>query len=177
MGLTIARAIVEKHGGTLSVDSAVGRGSLVRMTLPSATSVAASRPTLPAVQSGGGRLLLMDDEPAVRGTAGALLRQLGYTVELAAHGEEAVALYQAAHDRDEPFDLVILDLTVRGGMGGLAALQALRRLSANIMAIASSGHADDPVLVDPTAHGFQGALPKPFRLVELSEVVSKLLRP
>ena len=119
----------------------------------------------------------MDDEPALRTTTSALLRQLGYTVEEAATGEAAVAAYQAAQDRGTPFAGVILDLTVRGGMGGVETLQTLRNLDPTVRALVSSGSADSPALLDPAGYGFQGALAKPCRLAALSEAIAKLLRP
>jgi CheY-like chemotaxis protein len=100
---------------------------------------------------------------------------LGYTVECAEHGERAIALYQAARDRGTPFDGVILNLTVRGGMGGAQTLQVPRRVSPAVKAIASSGYADDPILLDPLRHGFLSALPKPLGFATLSEVVAKVL--
>jgi PAS domain S-box-containing protein len=177
LGLTVARAVVEKHEGTIAVESTPGQGTIIRLTLPAAVSPApaAPAPLAPAPRPGGGRLLLMDDEPTLRTTTAALLQRLGYSVETASSGEEAVAAYQAARGRGEPFAGVILDLTVQGGMGGVRTLEALRRLCPEIKAIASSGYTDDPVLLDPQRHGFQGALAKPYRLAELRERCAALL--
>ncbi len=176
LGLTICRAIVERHGGTITVESVVGVGTTVRIELPAARPAAPAAPlSTTALRPGAGRLLVMDDEPAVRSTVGALLRHMGYLVELAEHGERAVSLYEEAQRHGQPFDLVILDLTVRGGMGGAQTLQALRRLQPAVKAIASSGYADDPVLLDPTRHGFRDALVKPYRMAELQTILTKAL--
>jgi CheY-like chemotaxis protein len=108
----------------------------------------------------------------VRSTLGALARRLGYTVELAERGEEAVALFQVAQAHGEAFEVVILDLTVRGGWGGVPTLEALRRMDPAVKAIAVSGYADDPIIVDPERHGFQGALAKPHGIAALRGVLT-----
>ncbi|MCX5733282.1 MAG: GAF domain-containing protein [candidate division NC10 bacterium] len=178
LGLTVARAVVEKHGGTIAVDSAAGAGTTVRIEFPAAQPAASvSPPPAPEPRPTSARLLLMDDEPALRNTAGALLQHLGYAVEMAEHGERAIGMYREAQRHGHPFDVVILDLTVRGGMGGVETLRALRQLSPAVKAIASSGYADDPVLLDPVRHGFCGALAKPYRLTELQMSLAKVLEP
>jgi signal transduction histidine kinase/ActR/RegA family two-component response regulator len=176
LGLTVCRAIVEQHGGTLTVDSTVGVGTTAQIVLPAAVAPAhaALRPA-PLAPPGTGRLLVMDDEPLVRTTLGALLQRLGYTVELAERGEEAVALYQVAQAQGDGFAAVILDLTVRGGMGGVATLEALRRLDPAVTALAVSGYADDPVIVDPVRHGFKGALAKPHGIAALRDLLAQAL--
>jgi PAS domain S-box-containing protein len=176
LGLTVCRAIVDQHGGTLTVDSTVGVGTTVRVDLPAApTAVLVAPSPPPAPRPGAGRLLVMDDEGGVRTAVGALLQRLGYAVELTAHGAEAVERYQAAQARGEPFAAVLLDLTVRGGMGGVPTLEALRRLDPTVKAIASSGYADDPVLVEPARYGFRGALAKPYGVAELRERLAEVL--
>lgn len=175
LGLTVCRAIVEQHGGTLTVESAVGVGTTAQIVLPATAATPAAPRPAPIPQAGTGRLLVMDDEEAVRIAVAALLRHLGYTVEVAAHGEEAVALYQAAQARGERFDVVLLDLTVRGGFGGLPTLQALRRLDPTVTAVMVSGYADDPVLADPARFGFHGALAKPYGIAALGELLARVL--
>ena len=176
LGLTVCRAIVQQRGGTLTVDSTVGTGTTVQLVLPAVPGGApAAPPPPPHFPPGTGRLLVMDDEPAVRRTLGALLRRQGYTVELAAHGEEAVTLYQAAQARGEAYTAVVLDVTVREGLGGVPTLEALRRLDPTVVAIAVSGYADDPVITDPGRFGFQGALAKPHGIAALRELLARVL--
>ena len=176
LGLTICRAIVEQHGGTLTVDSTVGVGTTFQITLPATTTTtpAALHPA-PISRSGTGRLLVMDDDGAVRTTVATILRHLGYTVEVAAHGEQALGLYQAAQARGEAFAAVVLDLTVRGGMGGVPTLEALRRLDPAVTAIAVSGYSDDPVITNPERYGFQGAMAKPHGIAALREILARVL--
>ncbi len=120
---------------------------------------------------GGGsadRILLMDDDPDVRGVATAMLEVLGYRVQSAVDGNRAVALYQDALARGAGFSAVILDLTVSGGPGGLEALARLRRIDPDVRAIASSGYSDDEVLADPPAFGFVAAIAKPYTVDQLA---------
>lgn len=176
LGLTVSRAIVDQHGGTLTVSSTVRVGTTVQVDLPAdpaAVLVAPSPPRAP--RPGVGRVLVMDDEEAVRTAVGTFLRELGYTVELTAHGAEAVECYKAAQARGEPFAAVLLDLTVRGGMGGEATLEVLRRLDPTVKAIVSSGYATDPVFVEPARYGFRGALAKPYGMAELRERLAEVL--
>jgi CheY-like chemotaxis protein len=157
LGLTVARSIVEQHGGTLALASTVGVGTTVTLTLP------AARPAPPpAARPARARLLVMDDEPGIRTLLARALGPLGYTVDVAAHGAEAVQLAAGALAAGTPYTLALLDLTVKGGPGGVAALQALRQLDPRLRAIAVSGSPGHPEIQDPAAHGFQGALCKPF---------------
>jgi CheY-like chemotaxis protein len=122
-----------------------------------------------------GRLLVMDDDLEVRRVLALCLRELGYEVACAADGEEAILLFDLALRDRRPFDAVILDLTVHGGMGGVEALQRLKRLNGEVRSIASSGQADSPVLADHRRFGFDGILPKPYRFTELSLVLRSVL--
>jgi CheY-like chemotaxis protein len=114
------------------------------------------------------KILLMDDEESVRAIAGRTLKQMGYTVDDAVSGEEAVGLYRRALERGERYAAVILDLNVPGGMGGLAALARLRAIDPQVKAFVCSGFEDDPVMLDYAAHGFSGAIAKPFRFEDMA---------
>ena len=117
----------------------------------------------------------MDDEPAIREVTGAMLRMNGFRVECAADGEEALAHYREALAAGDPFDLVIMDLTIPGGMGGVEAMKCLLALDPSVRAIVSSGYSNDPVMADPVAWGFVGVLPKPYRLNQLLAAVGSAL--
>lgn len=117
----------------------------------------------------------MDDEEGVRKAVGLTLWSLSHAVELVENGEQAVEAYTAAQRLGHPFDVVLLDLTVRAGMGGEATLQALLRLDPTVKAIAMSGYGQDPLILEPERHGFKAALEKPFNVGELRELVSRLL--
>jgi two-component system, cell cycle sensor histidine kinase and response regulator CckA len=121
------------------------------------------------------KVLIMDDEPMVRDIAGEMLLHLGFTVETANHGQEAVTLYKAAMENGSPVDIVIMDLTIPGGMGGAEAIRQLRKIDPAVKAIVSSGYSNDPVMSDYSSYGFSGMVNKPFQLRELHEAVLKVL--
>ncbi|MFP4054984.1 MAG: response regulator [Phycisphaerae bacterium] len=121
------------------------------------------------------RVLLMDDEEAILRVTGKLLGYLGYDVELAREGAEAVEAYHQAREAGRPFDLVILDLTVHGGMGGQEALQRLRQIDPGVRAIVSSGYRTDPVVSDYESHGFSGAASKPYQLDDLRRAIDEAM--
>jgi CheY-like chemotaxis protein len=117
----------------------------------------------------------MDDEDSIRILAGELLSGLGYTTHAAGDGREAVELYQAAAEQGEPFDLVIMDLTVPGGMGGKEAIKKLRQVDPNVTAIVSSGYSNAPIMADFRRYGFAGVVSKPYGAQELSREVERVL--
>ena len=117
----------------------------------------------------------MDDEKIVRDTMGRLLAALGYDVIFAANGQEAITRFAEESDAGNSIDLVILDLTVHGGMGGKECVSELQRRFPGVRAVVSSGYSNDPIMSDYRNHGFQGAISKPFRLEDLKNVLSSVL--
>ncbi len=176
LGLATSYAIVRKHDGYITVDSDVGAGTTFTIYLP-----ASSRTVV--LQGGGGeipfqgrgKILVMDDEEMIRAVAGQMLTRIGYGVEFAANGEEAIEYFEEARMSDAPFDAVLLDLTIPGGLGGLKVIERLREIDPDVIAIVSSGYSDDPVMADYEKYGFQGALPKPYKIFELSEVLHEVI--
>jgi len=114
----------------------------------------------------------MDDEQWMRESLATALGQLGYTVEVASNGQTAVDLYAAAMEEGRPFTTVILDLTVRGAMGGQEALRVLREIDPAVNAVVMSGYADNEVVREYARHGFKAALTKPFSLDGLRQVLA-----
>jgi CheY-like chemotaxis protein len=104
-----------------------------------------------------------------------MMSRFGLEVECAADGAEAVSMYQKAQGAGLPYDLVIMDLTVPGGMGGLEAVRRLREIDPNVRAIVSSGYSSDPVLASPREHGFCGVLAKPYQLDDFTRVIRAAL--
>jgi PAS domain S-box-containing protein len=181
LGLSIAESIVKRHGGSICVTSRVGHGSCFRIDLPAAHGEAAplgtSQPSAaPAMLPRSGTVLVMDDESMIRELAANLLQRLGYAAEAARDGEEALALYAKALEDGHPYDAVILDLTVRGGMGGKETIRGLRAMDPQVRAIVSSGYADDPGVTSYRDYGFCGVVAKPYRIQELAQKLAEVIR-
>ena len=181
LGLSICHSIINKHGGEVSVESQIGVGTTFNIYLPAthAKPLIKSESAEPAVGRrifGDGKILVMDDDKMILELAGEILQHLGYRVEFAHDGAEAVASYQAAFKSAEPFDAVILDLTVRGGMGGKETIQKLMTIDPNVKAIVSSGYSEDPGITGFEQHGFCGVVAKPYSLEELGENLSQVLK-
>jgi len=173
LGLTASYAIVKKHGGAIDVQSQPGVGTTVHVYLPASDAPPAPPP--PVAPAGPcTRILLMDDDVILRRGARRLLRQHGYDVECARDGAEAVRLYAQAREAGEPFDAVILDLTVAEGMGGEECARALRALDRGVKAIACTGYAEDDVLAGLRAGGFGAFLRKPFSPEELADALRRI---
>ena len=178
LGLTICHTIIQKHGGAIAVESELGVGTTFRFYLPASREFLpkdpASRPARPPRH---GKILVMDDEEEVRELVGRSLQQMGQEVALVGDGDKAVEVYRREKGLGRPFDAVILDLTVRAGVGGLEAIQALLQIDPAVKAIVMSGYANDPVVLEPGRHGFKGVLPKPFTIRKIRESLSLVLGP
>ena len=173
LGLASAYSIIKSHDGLLTVDSVVDRGTTFHIFLPaSAEGVVAEKTPVSTEFRGHGRVLIMDDDAVVRRTAGAMLERLGFEVVFAEDGERALELYESGGQ--QAFDLVMMDLTVPGGMGGQEAMRRLRALDPEVKAIVYSGYSNDPVLANYRQYGFIGRLSKPFRLSELRQLLANL---
>ncbi len=176
LGLATAYAIIQKHQGNISVESAEGQGTTFHIYLPASQSQIAPKVVEAAVApSGGGRLLVMDDETAILDLARASLRHLGYEVETARHGGEAIEKFQAAAVKGEPFAAVIMDLTVPGGMGGREAMKRLLEIDPAVRAIVSSGYSQDPVMANFRDYGFSGVVEKPYQIKDLARTLDQIL--
>ena len=128
-----------------------------------------------AMISGSGRILVMDDEDVILEVCVELLTGLGYEVESVADGQAMLECYQAALRQGTPYDLVIMDLTIPGGMGGREAMAALLKIDPQARGIVCSGYSNDPVMADYKAYGFQGSCAKPFQFTILTQVVKDVL--
>jgi len=176
LGLTICHSVVQKHNGAITVESMPGIGSKFDVYLPASRHLRIDmRDDKPQTAQRSGRILVMDDEPVVRTNLGRILKQMGYEPELAADGEIAVEIYNKAKEEDRRFDAVLLDLTVRGAMGGHQAVQALLEIDPEVRAVVMSGHSDDDVMRGYASYGFRGALTKPFDRKALADVLARVL--
>ena len=175
LGLAASYSIIRKHEGLITVDSELGRGTTFSIYLPASQGDVTFFSRVDTFTKGNGRVLVMDDEEDMRNTTGDMLTRLGYTVDYAGEGVEAVAKYRQAREEGRPFDAVIMDLTVPGGMGGKEAARKLLELDPEARAIVSSGYSQDPIMSDFLSHGFRAVVKKPYRLRELSEVVAAVI--
>jgi signal transduction histidine kinase/ActR/RegA family two-component response regulator len=181
LGLATAYAIVGKHGGRISVESTPGAGTVFTVDLPaldlpaSLENPESQAPVAVPIQRGAERLLVMDDDEPLRILFTAVLTSLGYDVQAAADGAEAVALYETAKATDRGFDAVVLDLTVTGGMGGVEAAAKLKELDPSLKLIVSSGYSDAPVMSHFAQYGFDAVIVKPWTVKEMSEVLRRVL--
>lgn len=178
LGLAISSSIVRAHGGAMTATSSPDEiGARFDVYLP-ATCIKVTTPVLalpmPEVRHNG-RVLLMDDDAAVSEVASDMLQSLGYTTTTACHGQEAIDRVAAAEAEGSPYDLVILDLTVPGGMGGKETVPHLRALNPDLAIVVTSGYADNGVLSDYTKYGFDGVLPKPFSIADLNVTIEHTL--
>ncbi len=176
LGLATSYAIIKKHDGNITVESKLGVGATFHIFLPASRNRNASQagPEVNADQ-GEGRILVMDDVEAIRDVATNMLRSLGYTTADARDGVEALELYGEAMKTGKPFDAVVMDLTVPGGMGGQETVKKLLRMDPNAKVIVSSGYSNDDIMANYMAHGFSGVVPKPYTLHQLGEAVGRLL--
>lgn len=178
LGLATSYSIVRNHHGSIAVESQVGKGTTFFVYLPAAAELPGEAPDDLAVQSAStrkGRILLMDDDPMILGVAGELIRTLGHDVEHALDGEEALDKYRDARLSGRPFDVVILDLTIRGGMGGAETIRRLSQIDGDVKGIVSSGYSDDAVTSNFAAHGFKAFLKKPYNFSQLQGALSSLI--
>lgn len=174
LGLSSSYAIVHRHGGRLAVRTAVGRGAIFDVFLPS--SVATPRPIpTPKIVRGEGRILVMDDDSAIRSVTRSMIVRLGYTCDTAKDGEEAVQRFGGALREGRPYRAVVLDLTIPGNRGGEAVLELLRALDPQVVAIVASGYSNVDVVARYEAHGFRGRLQKPFDLQSLGAELARVL--
>jgi len=181
LGLEITYSIINRHDGYITVESEVGVGTTFTLFLPAHEKeirelkpLKTHKPEKPSIRTG--RILVMDDEESIRKLSKRRLSILGYESELAKDGTQAIEMYKKSMDSGQPFDAVILDLTVKGGMGGKDAIKALLEIDPQVKAIVSSGYSNDPAITNFRAYGFTGALPKPNTNKELIAVLKNITK-
>lgn len=173
LGLTICHSIITRHDGLISIESTPGVKTIVHIYLPEADESCKALQDSPTImEPRKERILLMDDEDFVRDVTSEMLVQLGYEVQLAKDGDEAIETYAKALEKGVLFDAVILDLTIPGGTGGDEAILKLLEIDPNVKGILSSGYADNNVMNDFREFGFKGVISKPFNFDELASVIA-----
>jgi len=178
LGLSTAYSIIKNHGGYITAKSKLEVGTTFRIYLP------ASEKPIPAKKeevaemaiAGKGRVLVMDDEEVIRELLHDELTDIGYEVELAVDGAEAIEQYTKAKESGQPFDAVILDLTVPGGMGGKEVIEKMLEIDPSVKAIVSSGYSTDPIMSDFKEYGFSGVVAKPYKMEQLEKTLRSILK-
>ncbi len=180
LGLASSYSIIKSHHGLMTVDSVVSEGSTFKVYLPKAAKVAAPSPAEAqednTIHPGHGRILVMDDMEAMMMVAGEILQVLGYEVEFSTNGDEAIEAYKKAKEAGKPFDAVVFDLTVPGGMGGEEACRILSEYDPELIAVASSGYTTSNVMSEYEAAGFKAVVPKPYRIKDMSAALHRILK-
>jgi len=176
LGLATTYSIIKNHEGHISVESQSGVGTTFHIYL----SCSEKRDLTPEDDeekpiAGKGRILIMDDEEEIRRLTGEMLVSIGYEVQVARDGLEAIESFKASRDSGRPFDVIIVDLTVPGSMGGRETLRRMREIDGSVKAVVSSGYANDPVIVDSGEYGFNDVIVKPYRITELSRVLHRTI--
>lgn len=174
LGLSICYSIIKKHNGYITAKSQYGNGTTLFIYLP------ASPPEIEAeieetVPSKKRKVLLMDDDLMVSDVVERMLSHLGYDPVTTKNGEETLEIYSQAKEINEPFDIVILDLTIKGGMGGEETMKNLLEIDPKVRAIVSSGYSNDPILANYHAYGFTGIVKKPYKIKELAAKIEAVI--
>jgi len=177
LGLTSSYSIIKNHEGLITVDSQLHRGTTFLVYLPASSK--------PVIKKGKvnqreyfprtGRVLIVDDEYVVRDVAERIVKLIGYLPDVAAGGKKGIALYEAALKKGRPYDAVLLDLTMPGGMGGKEVAKKIRAMDRRAKIVASSGYSTDPIMSNFKKFGFDGALAKPYQISGLSDILEKVI--
>jgi two-component system CheB/CheR fusion protein len=174
LGLATCYSIINRHNGHIDVESIPGKGSTFHIFLPVCNEpVPESKIELPAKHTGNGIFLVMDDEEVIRMTMDTMLSLFGYKVVCKENGEDTLKFFKDTLKNNESIAGIILDLTVPGGLGGKEVIEEIRTIDTKVPVFVSSGYADDPVMSNPAKFGFTGSLCKPFRVADLTRLLSQ----
>ncbi len=177
LGLATTYSIIKNHDGYIAVESDLGVGTNFYIYLPASEKEVPESSDIRVIPVvGKGKVLVMDDEEIVRDVAGEILSDVGYEVEFTREGSETIELYVEAKRSNKPFDLVIMDLTIAGGIGGKETIKRLQEIDPEVKAIVSSGYSNDPVMSDYREYGFRGVLAKPYKGEELTKTVYQVIK-
>jgi len=177
LGLATVYSIIQNHNGHITVDSEIDVGTTFTLYLPASDNLL----DIPSVDKTGtmhgkGNILIMDDEESVRQITGNMLSHVGFSVDFAKDGDETISMFNNALHNGRTYDLVIMDLTIPGGMGGKETITRLKEIYPKVRALVSSGYSSDPILSDYINYGFLGVILKPYKVEELCMAVIDTLK-
>lgn len=178
LGLATTYSIVKNHHGYISVESEIDRGTTFEIYLPASKKMVTqieNEQKQDIKHKGAGSILVMDDETLVLKVSKRILGSMGYEVEFAKDGHEAIDIYYTAFSSNNPFDLVILDLTIPGSMGGAETIPEILKINPEAKIAVSSGYSNDPVMANYKDHGLAGIIPKPYRQSQMAELLNNVL--
>ncbi|MBU1076562.1 MAG: PAS domain S-box protein, partial [Spirochaetes bacterium] len=176
LGLTITYSIIKKHEGYIKAESRSGIGTTFYLFLPASTQKIKKPGNRDKTMAGStGKILFMDDEPAIRDNIAQSLSSMGYEVQTTRDGSETIELYKKALKEKKPFDVLIIDLTIPGGMGGKETIQKLLKIDPKVKAVVSSGYSQNPVMAQYIEYGFKDVITKPYRITIINSILQKLL--
>ena len=180
LGLASAFSIVKKHGGRLFADSVVGKGTTFYIYLPASRGEEIKEENAEPLDSsakGGGRILVMEDEEMIAETLGKILKKAGFDADIAKGGDEAITLYKVAIENRSRYDLVMLDLTIPGGMGGIETMENLRTIDPDVKAVMCSGYSGEGAMSKYQEYGFSEAIDKPYDAEILIVKLTRIINP
>jgi two-component system, cell cycle sensor histidine kinase and response regulator CckA len=177
LGLATAYSVIRKHSGYIDINSKEMIGTEIRFFLPTIEDKILKKimQNDQTIAKGTGAVLLMDDDLMICEVTGNILNMLGYKTFIANHGERALEIYKENFESGKKIDLVILDLTIQGGMGGKETMENLLSYDPNVKAIVSSGYSDDPIMSNFERYGFKGFIAKPYQINDLSQKLKEVI--
>jgi len=179
LGLATTYSIITKHDGYISVDSELNKGTVFTLYLPASELQKLTKPGKSdiecPIEKQPARILVMDDEEIIRDVTSKMLKRLGYYVQTVSDGSQAIDLYKQSIDAGEPFDIILMDLTVPGGMGGKESVKEILKIDPMATVVVSTGYAEDPVIINYSEYGFKGIIIKPYILSKLEKVLNQVL--
>ncbi len=176
LGLATSYSIIKSHDGYIEVESQKGKGTTFSIFLPASTQTALPDTKEDEIIYGTGRILVVDDQADIREVMGKMLSNLGYEAHFAKDGAEAIEMYRDAKNQQRPFDLLVMDLTIPGGMGGKETIDRLRKEDNTVKAVVSSGYSEEPVMANYEEYGFNGVIKKPYTINEVSRAIHKAMK-
>lgn len=176
LGLAVTYSIINKHNGYINVESELGKGTTFYIYLPASNTTETIKEKKEQTKNTHtGKILIMDDEELIRDVTSKILTNTGYTVETSEDGEKAIELYKKAFLEEKPYDVVIMDLTIPGGIGGKEAIKILLDFDPSIKAIVTSGYSTDMVMNNYKEHGFKAVIVKPYRMEEIIHTLDTII--